>query len=215
MIKKQLFVALLLLLLIPVVTLGGGALSNLINPEVAAGHPNYSHNFWLLMSLKKFVFFGSLWLVVALYLLGCYLVLRSKMQSRLWLLLAPLGPLGFAILSILNDRAPLVTDAYERFLRRMNVFVRVGYEIFSFVLLWELAWQAMIMKRNLMIRYESISTGVSIAQIIATQNASSGMWAFGEEIEMMFFVIVLYLLRPMLFNLAARTFTPKPTPEAI
>ena len=54
----------------------------------------------------------------------------------------------------------------------------------------------MILKRNLMIRYESITTGVSTAQIIATQNASSGMWAFGESLEVMFFVIVLYLFAP-------------------
>jgi hypothetical protein len=212
MIKKQSLVALLLLLLIPVVAVGGGALSNLIDPERAAGHPNYSHNFWLLMSLKKFVFFGSLWLVVALYLLGCYLVVRSKKQSRLWLLLAALGPLGFAILSVLNDRAPSAADPYERFLRRMNVFVRVGYEICSFVLFWEVGWQIMILKRNLMIHYESITTGVSTAQIIATQNASSGMWAFGESLEVMFFVIVLYLLRPIVFNLAARIAAPRPAP---
>src|SRR3954462_610745 len=114
--KKQLLLALLLLLLIPVVAVGGGMLSNLINPEATAGHPNYSHNFWLLMSLKKLVFFGSLWLVVALYLLGCFLVIRSKKQSSLWLLLAALGPLGFAILSVLDDRAPPATDAYECFL---------------------------------------------------------------------------------------------------
>jgi len=82
--------------------------------------------------------------------------------------------------------------------------VRVGYEICSFVILWELAWQALVFKRNLMIRYESMTTGISIAQIVATQNASSGMWAFGESLEAMFFVMILYLLRPILFNLVSR-----------
>jgi hypothetical protein len=61
----------------------------------------------------------------------------------------------------------------------------------------------MILKRNLMIWYQSATTGVSTAQIIAIQDASSGMWAFGEGLEVMFFVILLYLLRPILFNLAA------------
>lgn len=69
----------------------------------------------------------------------------------------------------------------------------------------------MILKRNLMIHYQSIATGVSTSQIIATQNASSGMWAFGESLEVMFFMILLYLLRPILFNLVARVITPKPT----
>jgi hypothetical protein len=206
--KKQLLLAFLLLLLIPVVTLGGGALSNLINPEVAAGHPNYARNWHLLSSLKTAVLLGSLAMVVALYFLGSFLVIRSKNQSDLWLILAALGPLGFAILSILDDRAPSATDAYQRFLRRMNAFVRVGYEICSFVILWELAWQALVLKRNLMIRYESMTTGISIAQIVATQNASSGMWAFGESLEAMFFVMILYLLRPILFNLVSRVTMP-------
>jgi hypothetical protein len=211
--KKQLLLALLLLLLIPVVTLGGGAVSNLINPELAAGHPNYTHNWQLLSSLKTAVLLGSFATAVALYFLGSFLVLRSKKQSGLWLILASLGPLGFAILSILNDRAPSATDAYQRFLRRMNALVRVGYELCSFVLVWELAWQAMVLKRNLMIRYESMTTGISMAQIISTQNASSGMWAFGEFLEVMFCVMILYLLRPILFNLASRIAMPRPVSE--
>src|SRR5215469_5722263 len=98
MIKKQLLVALLLLLLIPAVTVGAGVLFSLINPEIAAGHPNYTRNWQLLHSLKMGVMYGSFVIILALYLLGCLLVVRSKQQSRLWLLLAPLGPIGFAIL---------------------------------------------------------------------------------------------------------------------
>jgi hypothetical protein len=212
MIKKQLLVALLLLLLIPAVMLGAGFLSALINPEVAAGHPNYVRNWHLLSSLKTALILGSLATAVALYFLGSYLVIRSKNQSGLWLLLAALGPLGFAILSVLNDRAPSKADRYSLFVRKLNWLLRATYEIACFLLIWELAWQGMILKRTLMIRYESITTGVSTAQIIATQNASSGMWAFGEGLEVMFFVIVLYLLRPILFNLIARVAAPKPAP---
>jgi hypothetical protein len=210
MIKKQLLVALLLLLLIPVVMLGGGFLFNLINPEVAAGHSNYVRNWHLLNQLKSLVMLAMFASVVALYLLGSYLVIRSKHQAGIWLILALLGPLGFAILSVLNDRAPSQTDRYSRFLRSMNWFLRAGYEILSFVLICELSWQLMILKRNLLIHYQSVITGVSPAQIIATQNASSGMWAFGESLEVMFFVIVFYLLRPILFNLTARIAAPKP-----
>jgi len=212
MIKKQLLLALLLLLLIPAVMLGGGFLSNLINPELAAGHPNYVRNWHLLSSLKTTLLLGSFVVVVALYFLGSFLVIRSKNQSDLWLLLALLGPLGFAILSALNDRSPSQTDLYTRFLRNMNWFLRIGYELLCLYVIWELSWQLMILKRNLMIRYESTTTGVTSAQIIATQNASSGMWAFGESLEVMFFIIVLYLLRPILFNLVARVLVSKPVP---
>ena len=212
MIKKDLLIALLLLLLIPLVMVGGGFVFSLINPEVAAGHPNYVRNWHLLNTLKTGIIRGMFLAVLGLYLLGSYLVVRSKKQSRLWLLLAALGPLGFAILCILNDRAPDQADRYSAFLRRMNRLVRAVYEIACFLLVSELAWQIMVLKRNLMIRYESVTTGVSTAQIIATQNASSGMWAFGEFLEIMFFMIILYLLRPILFNLAARVSTPKPAP---
>jgi hypothetical protein len=213
MIKKQLLVALLLLLLIPAVTVGAGILFSLINPEIAAGHPNYARNWHLLNSLKLGVMYGSFVVVLALYLLGCFLVIRSKNQSRLWLLLAPFGPLGFAVLSVLNDRAPSQTDRYSRFVRSLNAWVRVGYELCSFVIIWEVAEQIMILKRNLMIWYESVTTGVSTAQIIAVRDASSGMWAFGEGLEVMFFVILLYLLRPLLFNLVAGL-TARPSPQA-
>jgi hypothetical protein len=213
MIKKQLLVALILLLLIPAVTVGAGILFSLINPEIAAGHPNYSHNWQLLNSLKMGVMYGSFLVILALYLMGCFLVIRSKEQSRRWLLLAPLGPLGFAVLSVLNDRAPSATDRYSRFVGSLNVWVRVGYEICCFVLIWELGEQIMVLKRNLMIWYQSVTTGVSTAQIIAIQDASSGMWAFGEGLEVMFFVILLYLIRPMIFNLVAGAMA-RPVPQA-
>ena len=213
MIKKQTLFALLLLLLIPAVTFGAGIVFSLINPEISAGHPNYARNWHLLNSLKMGVMYTSFAIVLALYLLGCFLVIRSKEQSRLWLVLAPLGPLGFAVLSVLNDRVPSEADRYSRFVRSLNGFLRAGYEILSFVVIWELGWQIMILKRNLMIWHESITTGVSTAQIIAVQNASSGMWAFGEGLEVMFFVILLYLLRPVVFNLVSGL-TARPSPKA-
>jgi hypothetical protein len=70
--------------------------------------------------------------------------------------------------------------------------------------IWLLAYQAMVLKRDLMILYESATTGASTAQIIATQNASSGMWAFGEGLEVMFLVVLIYLLWPIAFNFVGR-----------
>lgn len=84
-----------------------------------------------------------------------------------------------------NDRAPAETDWHARFVRSLNGFVRVGYELCTFVIIWVLAYEAMVLKRTLLIRYEAATTGVSIAQIMDRQNASGGMWAFAEGNEVM------------------------------
>jgi hypothetical protein len=220
MIKKEWVVAVVLLLAIPVVLVLGGALFSLINPEIAAGHPNYVRNFHLLNLLKISVIWVTAAAALVLWLLVCLQVIRAKKRSLSWLFLAALGPFGLAILAMLNDlsmtsdRPTAETDRYTRFVRNMNWFVRAGYELCTFVIVWELAYQAMLLKRTLMIQYEAATTGVSIAQIVDTQNASSGMWAFGEGLEVMFLVVLLYLLRPVVFNLVGRAAATMATPKA-
>jgi hypothetical protein len=59
-----------------------------------------------------------------------------------------------------------------------------------------------------------MTTGISTAQIIDRQDASSGMWAFGEGMEVMFLVVLLYLTWPMVFNIAARVAAIKASPKA-
>jgi hypothetical protein len=213
MTKKRSVLTVVLFLLIPVVLTAGGMLFNLINPEIAAGHPNYGRNFHLLSLLKTSCFLVAAAVVVALWVLVCLLVIRSKQRSDLWLALAVLGPLGFAVLVSLNDRTSTEPDRYTRFVRNLNWLVRIGYEIGSFVILWELAYQAMVLKRTLMIRYEAFTTGVSTAQIIDIQNASSGMWAFGEGLEVMYLVILLYLLRPFVFRMVGHVMASMASPE--
>jgi hypothetical protein len=161
MIKKQSLVALVSLLLIPLVLILGGMLSNLIDPEIAAGHPNYARNFHLLSLLKILIFLASLAGAAVLWLLACLLVIRSKSRSYLWMLLAALGPFGFAVLAMLTDQAPAETDRYARFVQSLNGYVRAGYEVCTFVIVWMLAYQAMVLHRTLMIRYEAATTGVS------------------------------------------------------
>ncbi len=202
--KRQSVVAVVLLLLIPVVSMLGGLLFSKINPEIAAGHPNYARNFHLLSLVKNMSFLASGAVVGILWLLVCFLLIRSKERSLLWMGCAALGPFGLAILAILNDKAPAETDRYARFVRSLNRFVRVGYEVCVFVIIWLLAYQAMVLKRNLMILYESATTGVSSALILDRQNASSGMWAFAEGMEVMYLVVVFYLLLPVVFNVTAR-----------
>ncbi|MGA9041014.1 MAG: hypothetical protein WB421_10800 [Terriglobales bacterium] len=209
MVKKQWVVALVLFLLIPAVWMLGGMLFNQIHPEVAAGHPNYVQNYHRLSLLKHLSLWGSEAGVVVLWVLVCLLVIRSKKRSYVWLFLAALGPLGFAVLAMLNDRAPGETDRYARFVRSLKVFVRVGYELCTFVIIWVLAYQGMVLKRTLMIRHEAAITGMSTAQIMDLQNASSGMWAFAEGNEVMYLVVLLYLLWPIVFSLAGRAASPK------
>ena len=220
MIKKEWVVALVLLLLIPVVLVLGGALFSFINPEIAAGHPNYVRNYHLLNLLKLTVMWATAAAVLVLWLLVCLQVIRAKKQSNFWLVLAALGPLGLAILAMLNDRAilndgeALETDRYSRFVRKMNWLVRAGYELCSLALVWELAYEGMVLKRALMIRYEAARSGMSVAQVIDLQNASSGMWAFSEGMEVMFLVVLLYLLRPVVFNLVGRVVATMASPKA-
>lgn len=214
MMKKQTVVALVLLLLILVVSMAGGLLFSLINPEIAAGHSNYARNYHLLSLVKNMSLVASGAVVVILWLTACFLVIRSKERSSLWLFLAGLGPFGFVILAMLNDRAPEETDRYSRFVRSLNRFVRVGYEVCGFVMMWLLAFQAMVLKRNLTIMYESATSGISTAQIIDRQNASSGMWAFAEGIEVMYMVVLLYLIWPIVFNIVGRVAALRASPKS-
>jgi hypothetical protein len=98
--------------------------------------------------------------------------------------------------------------------RNLNWLVRAGYEICIFVLAWVLAYQGMVFKRNLMIRHEAAITGMSVAQIIDSQNASSGMWAFAEGNEVIYLVILFYLLWPIVFNIVGRAAAPMASPKA-
>src|SRR5664279_24314 len=120
MMKKQSVVALVLFLLIPLFTLLGGVLFSLINPEIAAGHPNYVRNYHLLNLLKMMSMWISMLGVLVLWVLVCILVIRSKKRSYVWLILAALGPIGFALLAALNDRTTAETDSYTRFVRKLN-----------------------------------------------------------------------------------------------
>jgi len=123
MMKKQTVVALVLLLLIPIVLMLGGLLFSLINPEIAAGHSNYVRNFHFLSLVKHMSMLATSAVVAILWLLVCFLVIRSKERSSWWLFLATLGPFGFAILAMLNDHC--ADHRYPECLVR-NVGVRRG-----------------------------------------------------------------------------------------
>lgn len=205
--KKESVLSLVLLLLIPVVVVLGGMLVVLINPGIAAGHPNYVRNYHWLSLLNRTTFWASIACACVLWMLACLLMIRSKKRSYLWLFLVLLGPLGFAVLATLDDREPAETDLYATFLRKMNWPMRIAYELCTFTAVWVVAYEAMVLKRTLMILYESAATGVPVAKIMDIQNASSGMWAFSEGNEVMFLVVLFYMLRPFIFFIVGRVMT--------
>jgi hypothetical protein len=207
-IKKEYVMALVLLLAIPAVMMVCGAVFSLINPEIA-WHTKHYHFYWTLINTIKIgVMWGMATIVVVLWLLVCLQVIRGKKQSTSWLVLAALGPIGLAILAMLKDRASASGDPYSRFVDKLHWTVRAGYELVTFWAFWELAYRIMLLKSNVMIHLEAARTGMSIAQVIDLHNASGGMWAFSEMLETMFFMVVLYLLRPVVFNLVARLAAP-------
>lgn len=212
--KKESVLSLVLLMLIPLVVVLGGILAVLINPEIAASHPDYVRNYHWLSLLKGLIFWTSIACACVLWMLACLLTIRSKKRSYLWLFLALLGPLGFAVLATLDDREPAKTDLYAAFLRRMNWPMRIVYELCIFTGVWVVAYEAMVLKRTLMILYESETTGVSVAKIVDIQNSSSGMWAFSEGTEVMFLVILFYMLRPFIFSIVGRAMAMMTTHKA-
>jgi hypothetical protein len=194
--------ALLVFLSIPVAAMAGGAVVFAIDPEKLAGHTHYVRNFQLVQLAKGGLMLAGLAVVLAAWLGTCLLVLRSKKQSLRWILLALLGPLGLMILASLPDRDPEPSDLYGRFDRKLKAPVRIVYELGFLILGYNVAWEMMIVKREATIALQSAMTGVSTEQILADQNASSGMWAFGELCEVMYFLVLLYLLRPVVVNAA-------------
>ena len=204
MFKRPYVLAMVSLLLIPAVTMLGGMLINSINPEIAAGSSNYERNFRLLNLAKHLSILAGSLVIMLLWLLTCFYLITSKQRSYGWLPLAILGPFGLIILTLLSDNAPAPGDLYRQFVGKLRIYLRIAYELVLFVVVWVAAYKTMVLKRDLMIRYEAATTGTSTTQIIDQQNASSGMWAFGEGMEVFFLVVLVYLLWPICFNVAGR-----------
>jgi hypothetical protein len=190
--------------MIPAVTVLGGLLINSIDPEIAVRFPNYERNYRLLTLVKTLSMLAGLSVIMVLWLLTCFFLIKSKQRSYGWLPLAVLGPFGLIILTMLSDNAPAPGDLYQHFVGKLKIYLRVAYELIFFVVVWVGAYQTMVLKRDLMIMYEAATTGTSTAQIIDLQNASSGMWAFSEGLEVLFLVVLFYLLWPICFNVVGR-----------
>ena len=204
MFKKYYLFAVASFFLIPVVVLSGGIIFVLINPEIAAGYPNYERNYRLLDLARSLSVWIAFLVSGLLWFLTCFFLLKSRQRSLWWLPLAVLGPFGFIVLTMLRDDAPAPGDRHQQFIRGQRLYVRIAYETGFLLAVSVIAYQAVVLKRNLMIMYEAATTGVSTVQIINQQNASSGMWAFGEGLEELSLIVLCYLLWPICFNVIAR-----------
>ena len=204
--KRLYVVALLCYLAIPVVVIAGGTAASLINPEWALRTADYALNFKLLQLAKAGVILGGAGLAFVLWIACCYFVLKSRDRSLGWLAFAFAGPLGFSVIAALKDRAPEPNDVYLGVIGRLNVVLRVTLEVIFFFSAWVLAYQIMVTKREVMIRLQSAMTGKPVEDIVAEQLASSGMWAAGEGMEVLYLVPLLYLLWPLAFNVVGWLF---------
>jgi len=190
--------------MIPAVSVLAALLINSIDPEIAAGYANYERNYRLLSLAKTLSVWAVLLVIVSLWFLTCFFLVKSKKRSYGWLPLAMLGPFGLIVLTQLSDNAPAPADLYQQFIGKLKIYLRVAYELGFFVVVWVGAFLTMVLERDLMIIYEAATTGTSTAQIIDQQNASSGMWAFREGLEVLFLVVLFYLLWPICFNVVGR-----------
>src|SRR5712691_4677219 len=157
--KRHYLLALACYLLVPAVLIAGAGLYRLIDPEMARGHADYVRDYRLLELAQRGALMATLGLALILWSSTCYLVLKSRQRSLYWLLLAAAGPFGFVAISMLEDRSPAREDLYQRFIRRLKMYWRVPLEIALFVSVWLLAYEAVVLKRELMISYESFMTG--------------------------------------------------------
>ena len=208
MLKRPYILAIVSFLAIPVIFLPAMMLTTFIDPEIALRTSNYERNFQLVSLVKQLCMLAAFLVAMGLWFVACFFLIQSKKQSYLWLLLAALGPFGLIILTMLRGKVPEPHDCYQRFVGKLKIYFRIGYELIFFVVAWVAAFQLMILKRDLMILYEAAITGASTAQIIDRQNASSGMYAFSEGLEVLFLVSFFYLLWPLCFNLAGRFLKP-------
>ncbi len=208
MFKRPYVLAIVSFLMIPAVTVLAGLLINSIDPEIAARTSNYERNYRLLSLAKTLSVLAVLLVIMGLWFLTCFFLVKSKKRSYGWLPLAMFGPFGLIILTLLSDNVSAPGDLYQQFIRKLKIYLRVVYELGFFVVVWVGAFLTMVLERDLMIIYEAATTGTSTAQIIDQQNASSGMWAFREGLEVLFLVVLFYLLWPICFNAVGRL--PRP-----
>ena len=202
--KRKYLLALACFLAIPAVLLAEGVVFWLLEPELARGLSDYTRYYRLIKLTRGGSMIAAGGVVLILWVATSYFVLKARQRSLGWLVLAAGGPVGFAGIAMLKDLAPAPGDSYQQFVWKLKTGWRAAFEVAVFVLVWLLAFQLMVLKHDLMVHYESVTTGTPVTTIIEQQNAESGMRAFGEGMEVMYLVVLLYLLWPIAFNLVGK-----------
>lgn len=201
--KKTYLASLAAFILIPVVMLAAGTLFSAIDSEIAARHAHYERNYRLLEGLRHAILYGGFLASLGLWLAACFLLLKARCRAVGWMALAIFGPLGFAALAMLDDRAPHPADIHHALRARLAPLVRAAYEGLLFVGIWTAAFAAVALQEEWTAILEAGRRGVPVAQIMQERDASSGMWAFSEGLEAMYLVVLLYLLWPVAVNATA------------
>src|SRR5690349_563305 len=130
--KKSYFLAIVSFLAIPVITVFAMRLINSIDPEIAVRSANYERNYWLLTRAKNLSILATMLVLMGLWFLTCFFLLKSKKQSHRWLPLALLGWLGLIIMTMLRDTAPAPEDLHQRFVGKLKIYTRAAYELIFF-----------------------------------------------------------------------------------
>jgi hypothetical protein len=200
-IRKNYALSVSAVLLIPVITVAEGWAFAALDPERAAGHPDYAHNFALREQLRSAALFGSLALECVLFFFACWWLLRAKSRTPGWMAWALVGAPGFAVIASLRDLAPLrPQDHYERLLARVPLPLRVLYEAGRFFVFWFAAMSFVTVWGYASALLEAAERGLTLTQLMAERDASSGMWAFGDLIRAAWVFIVMYALWPGVCN---------------
>jgi hypothetical protein len=90
----------------------------------------------------------------------------------------------------LGNKTPGGGGRYGGWVRRGYCPVRAAYQGALFVVIVIAADQIIALKRLLVIWWQSYVTGYPVEEILRQQDASSGMWAFGELLETIFLVVL-------------------------
>jgi hypothetical protein len=144
MFKRPYVLAIVSFLMIPAVSVLAALLINSIDPEIAAGYANYERNYRLLSLAKTLSVWAVLLVIMGLWFLTCFFLVKSKQRSYGWLPLAMFGPFGLIILNMLSDNAPAPADSYQRFIGKLKNYPRIAYELGLFVVVWVGAFLTMV-----------------------------------------------------------------------
>ena len=81
MFKRPYVLAIVSFLIIPAVSVLAAMLINSINPEIAAGHSSYERNYRLLSLAKNLSMLAVLLVIMGLWFLTCFFLVKSKKRS--------------------------------------------------------------------------------------------------------------------------------------